>query len=462
MNSKNGENIVKLNNSNYFNWKYRMELLLTKEDLWEILIEEIPTGTIAFNRWNKKDKKARALIGLAVEDSQLVYIRNQQTARDTWKVLREAHEKDTIVNKVSLYKKISFKRAIAGDDIEKHINELSDLFQQLSDLSETISEAWKVGMLLGSLPDNFHALVTALEVRPEKDLTWMLVQSKILDEYFRQRNMTEDKIIEEKVLKITTKNQSKIYCYFCKRDNHKMADCVRLKQYKEFEEYKQNKKIAENKEKVNFLHAENDVEFIFMVGQEEESKEWILDSGSTVHICCDRKKFNFIQTLKHQQQIRLPNGTLITAKESGSCHIKTKDDNGKERKITITDVLYVPEIKTNVISISRLMNKGFAVSFTSKGNVYIKFDNKTVATAILQARLFKLLTEESPNSQIQDFDEHSSNEIEETTSIIHENEDQNFTLIPKKEENELDAEANCYSGFKEDEHDEYFNAEEML
>lgn len=461
MSSKNGENIIKLNNSNYFNWKYRMELLLTKEDLWDILIEEIPTGTAAFNRWNKKDKKARALIGLAVEDSQLPYVRNQQTARDTWRVLREAHEKDTIVNKVSLYKKISFKRAIEGDDIEKHINELSDLFQQLSDLSENTSEAWKVGMLLGSLPDSFHALVTALEVRPEQDLTWMLVQSKILDEYFRQKNMTENQIIEEKVMKITAKNQSKIFCYFCKRDNHKMADCVRLKQYKEFEEYKQNKKKAENEEKVNILHAESDVELIFMVGQEEESKEWILDSGSTVHICCDRKKFNFIQPLKLQQQIRLPNGILITAKESGSCHIKTKDDNGKERKIAITDVLYVPEIKTNIISISRLMNKGFAVNFTSKGNVYIKYDNKTVATAILQARLFKLFTEESYNSQIENFHQHSSNEIEETISIIHKVEDPNFTLLPKKEENEDVAEANCsYSGFEED--DEYFNAEEML
>ena len=51
-----------------------MELLLTKEDLWEIVQDEVPTdyNGPAFNRWSKKDKKARALIGLAVEDSQLV------------------------------------------------------------------------------------------------------------------------------------------------------------------------------------------------------------------------------------------------------------------------------------------------------------------------------------------------------------------------------------------------------
>lgn len=36
MNSKT-ENIEKLNNRNYFNWKYRMELLLIKEDLWEVI-----------------------------------------------------------------------------------------------------------------------------------------------------------------------------------------------------------------------------------------------------------------------------------------------------------------------------------------------------------------------------------------------------------------------------------------
>lgn len=432
MNSKNSENIVKLNNSNYFNWKYRMELLLTKEDLWEILSQEIPTSTTAFNRWNKQDKKARALIGLAVEDSQLVYIRNQQTARDTWNALREAHEKDTIVNKVSLYKKISFKRAASGDDIEKHINELADLIQQLSDLGEITSEAWKVGMLLGSLPDSFHALVTALEVRPEQDLTWLMVQSKILDEYFRQQNLTEDKIIEDKVLKITDKNYSKSHCYFCKRDNHKMADCVRLKQYKEFEEFNQNKKKAEKQEKVNSVNAEADIDFIFMVGEEDEKKDWILDSGATVHICRDRKKFNSIKDVEQEKQIRLPNGKLITVKQSGTCIIKTIDDKGNEKKIAITDVLYIPEIEENIISIPRLTKKGFTVSFTSKGTCHIKFDKKTVATAKIQAKLYRLITEDSQNPEIDDCDKEDSEEA-------------NFSLLP----NEV-------------EHDEYFDAEELL
>lgn len=96
--------IKKLNNGNYQVWKYKLELLLIKEDLWDIVINEKPENVDA--TWMSKDGKARATIGLLVDDSQLVHLRKLKTARDYWETLMKTHEKSTLSNKVMLLKKL--------------------------------------------------------------------------------------------------------------------------------------------------------------------------------------------------------------------------------------------------------------------------------------------------------------------------------------------------------------------
>ena len=62
MAGKSSSKIENLNNQNYQTWKFKMELLLIKEDLWETITKEIPDPVTA--EWQTKDAKARAIIGL--------------------------------------------------------------------------------------------------------------------------------------------------------------------------------------------------------------------------------------------------------------------------------------------------------------------------------------------------------------------------------------------------------------
>lgn len=77
-----------------------------------------------------------AIIGLNVENSQLVHIRNKETAQDVWNGLKSAHEKDTLTNKVSLYKKIAMLKMKEDGKAGEHLNELINLFQKLEDLGQ--------------------------------------------------------------------------------------------------------------------------------------------------------------------------------------------------------------------------------------------------------------------------------------------------------------------------------------
>lgn len=152
MNSKNGDQIVKLNNTNWTSWKYRMGMILIKEDLWETIDEFPPDDADALPIWRKRERKARAIIGLSVEDNQLIYIRNCTTSRDTWSELCKVHEKDSLVSKVLLYKRISQKRLKEGGNLPSYINELVESFELLTNISGDVDNQWKIGMLLGSLP----------------------------------------------------------------------------------------------------------------------------------------------------------------------------------------------------------------------------------------------------------------------------------------------------------------------
>lgn len=255
--------IVKLNNSNYSVWKYKMELILIKENLWEKVMKErvvppIPAGTeaeiaaaeeaavAATEEWKKWDNKARASIGLAVEDDQLGHIRKKTTAWGSWEALRNYHEKTTLSNKVHVMREICNLKLHENGNVEEHINKMSDLFQKLVDIGEQeISESWNVAMLLSSLPRSYDTLITALEAREEDDLNFAFVQQKVLAEYQRRNNNLND----ESDSALTVKS---VECYFCKKTGHMKKDCTLYKTWlsKQGEKENQNtlnavaKKIA--------------------------------------------------------------------------------------------------------------------------------------------------------------------------------------------------------------------------
>lgn len=188
--------VEKLNSENYFTWKYKMELLRIKENLWNIIDEVKPelkddgSNKTEVDAWKRKDNQTRSIIGLLVEDSQLYLIRTKRTARATWLALKDYHEKDTLGNKVSLMRRICSSRMDETGNIETHISELTDLFQRLVDLGEEqLSEKWMVAMILSSLPRSYDTLVTALEARSEADITMPLVKSKLINEYNRRKEI---------------------------------------------------------------------------------------------------------------------------------------------------------------------------------------------------------------------------------------------------------------------------------
>lgn len=172
----------KLTNHNYQVWKFKMEMLLVREELWQVISEEKPEPVTP--EWTRADTKARATIGLCIDDSQTSLVRRCETAKDAWKSLKDYHDKGS---EVYLLKKLTHLELAEGSDMEQHLQEFMDLLQRIADIGDEIPKKWQVAMLLCSLPESYDALVTALEQRTCEELTLEFVKSKLLAEAEKRR-----------------------------------------------------------------------------------------------------------------------------------------------------------------------------------------------------------------------------------------------------------------------------------
>lgn len=109
--------LEKLNDQNYSIWKFKVELLLVKEELLSLVSEPKPEVITA--EWLAKYGKARAMIGLAVEDSQLVHIIRKQTAKEMWDSLKQIHEATSLSSTLHILRKLcSLRLSEEGDFLE--------------------------------------------------------------------------------------------------------------------------------------------------------------------------------------------------------------------------------------------------------------------------------------------------------------------------------------------------------
>lgn len=369
--------ITKLNGENYFNWKLKVEMLLREKGVWMAVGDKAKAEREA--NWETMDEKARATIILLVEDDQLQHVRDARTAFDAWHSLKEFYQKDSAGNRVFLMRSIMQQKASESDNIEQHVSKMKDLFQRLLALGEEIKpDFFMAATLMGSLPDSYDNLITALEARKEEELKPSYVQSKIIDEYKRRSARGECSSDPERMLKVS--NYSKKYCNYCRKRGHTVDEC--------FKKAKKNEKNAPAAASAaaNLLQEQSNNEFLFYGNSAHH--EWIVDSGASRHFSGQKSKFIALDQ-NFRAQIVLADGKTLLATGIGTVRERLINDANEINSVTITDVLYVPGMRDNFISVKQLANRGFAANFTA-GKCLILQGQYNVAVADLRDGVFYL------------------------------------------------------------------------
>ena len=95
---------------------------------------------------------------------------------------------------------------------------------------------------------------------------------------------------------------------------------------------------------------------------------WIVDSGATCHICNDHNSFVELCNLKKTLDVTLGDGHTLKAIGRGTVILMMK--NGcLTRKCKLHEILYVPSLTCNLLSVSKAVEKGISVTFNECGCV---------------------------------------------------------------------------------------------
>lgn len=127
-----------------------------------------------------KSQKARALIGLCVEDYHLPVIMDAANAKAAWDALANMYAQQSLANLVNLKRSFQGLALSPLETITVYLGRAQELVSQLKAVGQTVDEQDMVLQVLTGLPEDYKVVTTILENGDKSALTMSNVRAKLL------------------------------------------------------------------------------------------------------------------------------------------------------------------------------------------------------------------------------------------------------------------------------------------
>lgn len=367
---------------------------LMKDGLWGIVneTEAAPADAATADvkaKYNTRKDRALATIVLSIEPSLLYLLGDPNDPVTVWKTLSNQFQRKTWANKLVLRRKLHSMKLTAGNSVQEHVKCMTEVFNELAVVGVNLDEEDKVIYLLASLPESYNTLVTALEAN--KDVPTMeIVLERLLHE---ERKLLERETTDttDKAMTTTHKKPKKgPKCHYCHKFGHIQRNCLLKQKQEVVEEVTRGSKQQPNRVsktssyKANtIVYHESDpqsdsenttepiVQYALSVGEERgmnnvPPSQWIVDSGATAHIGNCESLFNHMMYLDQPQHVTLGDGRTLDIKGRGDVTLNVVLPDGKRHQCVLKNVLLVPNLGYNLLSVAKAVEAGKEVQF--RGN----------------------------------------------------------------------------------------------
>lgn len=415
---------------NYPIWSVKMKAYLKAYDLWEV----VETGrdppplrdnaTVAQMKQHSEEcaKKFKALSCLhsAVSDVIFTRIMACESAKEAWDKLKEefqGSDKTRSMQILNLRREFEVLKMKDSESVKEYSDRLLSVVNKIRLLGEELSDKRVVEKVLVSLPERFEPKISSLE--DSKNLSTISLSELVnalqaLEQRrtFRMEESSEEaflvkqkgKLVEEvKKAASNSFNKGKQHanrrkggrranfppCPTCNKTNHLEKDCwqksgvkppqcgyckklghvdknCRLKQYRQNQNHNQ-----QPAQQLNYHDDQAQCDdHIFAVTHSSNTgcrHTWLVDSGCTCHMARDESLFSSIDK-SVRVKVKLGNGEIVESQGKGSVYIQTKQGIK-----LVPDVLFIPSLDQNLLSVAQMMKKGYSLSF--KDNVCSIFDS---------------------------------------------------------------------------------------
>lgn len=390
--------------SNYDIWNIRISQILTEKGL-DIVTNLADLGNDL--ELIQQNKKAVAIVKLSLEDGPLLqtqYITSAYILGQTLKNLymSRGFSSDYILSKELINNTLSNNK----NNLEFYVNNFRRILNQLKSKDIVLPDKFIVALLLNNLSkdyDNIVAIITQnIRLEQQSNITIDDIINQLLDENrrlksnyksnnnttyvnYRSYNKNNDSDVEMAMptkAKKTKKSKANSInnttnssynntknnktCNYCKLKGHLESTC-----YKKYPE-KRPKQVSSTKVETvltSTISNSNNKSY------NNNIIDFVLDSGATIHTCYIKELFASIKPTN--TNIKWGNtNKIIKASGIGNIELKFTSTN---KLVKLNNVLYIPELGVNLLSLSLITNKGYSLSF-NKDKCYIYLPNKNILT----------------------------------------------------------------------------------
>ena len=396
--------VVPLNGSNYPTWKVQCRMALIKDGLWSIVNgSEIPPDAGEADRYAKfvaRRDRALAIVVLSIEPSLLYLLGDPEDPAIVWQKLADQFQKKTWANKLELRRKLYSLRLKGGSSVQEHLKSMTEIFDALSVIGDPVSEEDRVVHLLASLPESYSVLVTALEANAEVP-KMEHVTERLLHE---ERKLKDQSVGTNSEKAMTLKHKKGPKCHHCGKYGHIRRNCRKFAaetksdssekgDTKSVKQHAKAAKVREDDSSSSNSDSDSEIGLVTchaLTTSAGRQDTWIVDSGATCHMSNDRRLFVELRDLEKPLEVTLGDGHDLNAVGRGVVVLQTKLPSGRRKRCKLHDVLYVPKLTHNLLSVSKASDAGKKVRFGEASCQILDENKKLIAVATRAGDLYYL------------------------------------------------------------------------
>lgn len=355
---------------NYASWKFAVQAYFELEELWCCV-----TGT---NSDAKKETKAKSKLILLLDPINYVHVQNAITCKDVWENLEKAFDDSGLYRRVALLRDLITTTLDSSRNVDDYVNKIMSSAHKLRNIKFNIDDEWLGTLMLAGLPETYKPMIMGLESSGIK-ISADAIKTKLLQEVQCSESsafFTRKKGVSH-VNNISKFNKGP-RCYKCNKHGHIAKNCYSNVNKKNLES-----KIKEESKEKGFIAA------FSASSQFTHPDLWYVDSGASMHMTNNCQSMYDV-TSPPIPSITVASKTPLPVKSMGKVNLLMQGDEGS--KIQVRQVLYIPKLAANLLSVSAMVKNGCKVIFRDKGCDIYDYNNKLLCSATLVNNLYQLDT----------------------------------------------------------------------
>ncbi|XP_047179813.1 uncharacterized protein LOC124846575 [Vigna umbellata] len=340
-------------------WRIKMQAIFGFQDVSEVIEDGFPELSDRATEEEKKNYKWQVKL-----DSK---ISKAATAKEVWDILVKTYgdgDRNTKVKLQALRRHFEILVMDESETVAEYFDKVQELVNKMRVCKDGISDEYIGDKILRTLSSRFDNVVVAIEETRRKET--MEIEELLNSLEAHEFRINERRQCQEQALQ---------------KLGHYAKDCW-------------SGEGAKNKPKKRATLAQeeqSDSEPVMLMAKtEEDSSEndvWYLDSRCSTHMTGRKDWFMGIQGVA-QEKIRFADNRSLVAEGTG--RVVLRDAGGKE--LTIEEVLYVPGLKSNLLSLGQLLQKGYVMKMENNSlSIFDQQKRMVVQAHLSHNRTFRVV-----------------------------------------------------------------------